>query len=134
MDAIAAVEATAGPISADLTTMRGRRTTLRRQMTTAGRQIENLTTSRGSRTLLQGLLHHCDGLVLKASILQTELSALEDEEECERQENTHLTYVTTAGVISEAANQYLDSREGEEASVMEQGDDRSQTQPSDDAG
>ncbi|KZS04619.1 Uncharacterized protein APZ42_032401, partial [Daphnia magna] len=116
MDAIAAVEATAGPISADLTTMRGRRTTLRRQMTTAGRQIENLTTSRGSRTLLQGLLHHCDGLVLKASILQTELSALEDEEECERQENTHLTYVTTAGVISEAANQYLDSREGEEAS------------------
>ncbi|XP_057380669.1 uncharacterized protein LOC130703066 [Daphnia carinata] len=47
------------------------------------------------------------------------LSALEDDEEAERQDNLHLTHVTRAGEITEAAKAYLTSREGEAASGID---------------
>jgi hypothetical protein len=52
--------------------------------------------------------------------LQTELSSLDQEEEAERQDNLHLTYVTKVGETTEAAKAYLRSREGEAPSEIEQ--------------
>lgn len=98
-----------------------KRRTLRQQITTTGRRIEALIYTRGSRGAILGLLRHCDDLLLRASLLQTELSALENDEEAERQDNLHLTYVTRVGETTEAAKVYLASREGEAASVIDFG-------------
>ncbi len=65
-----------------------------------------------------GLIRHFDELLLRASHLQTELTSVEDDEEAERQDNLHLTYVTRVGETTEYARSYLASREGEAASVV----------------
>ncbi|KAI9552584.1 hypothetical protein GHT06_020446 [Daphnia sinensis] len=97
-----------------------KRRTLRQQITTTGKRIETLIYSRGSRGAILGLLRQCDELLLRGSLLQTEhLSALEDDEVAERQDNLHLTYVSRAREITEAAKVYLTSREGEAASGIE---------------
>lgn len=68
-----------------------KRKTLRRQITTTGRRIEALINTKGSTGALLGLLRDFDEILLRASHLQMELSALENDEEAERQENLHLT-------------------------------------------
>ena len=62
------------------------------------------------------MLRHVDELVNQVYLLQTELSALETEEENERQDNIHLGYIERFGQVSEASKAYYASR-GEEASV-----------------
>ncbi len=89
---------------------RVKRRTLRQQLTTTGRRIETLVQSRGSRGALLGLLRHFEDLLLRASHLQTELSPVEENEEAERQDNLHLTYVTRVGETTELAKVYLASR------------------------
>ncbi|EFX65588.1 hypothetical protein DAPPUDRAFT_117135 [Daphnia pulex] len=79
---------------------------------------ETLVQSRGSRGAILGLIRHFDELLLRASHLQTELTSVEDDEEAERQDNLHLTYVTRVGETTEYARSYLASREGEAASVV----------------
>ena len=52
-------------------------------------------------------------------MLQTEIKAKElDDDEAERQEGIHLTYVTKCDDAIAAAQNYLTSREGEDASVL----------------
>lgn len=96
-----------------------RRPTLRRQITTALNKINAIITSGGPRGGLAALLRHVEELVNQATSLQTELSALETEEESERQDNIHLGYIERFGQISEASKAYYASR-GAEASVVEE--------------
>jgi hypothetical protein len=71
------------------------------------RQIQSLTSLRGSRGAIQGLLLHLNDLLLGTSQLQTDISTTEvDEEEAERQDATHLTYITRASELSAAAADY----------------------------
>ena len=71
------------------------------------------------RSGLSALLHHVEELVDQAYHIQTELSALETEEESERQDNIHLEYIQRFGQVSEASKAYYASR-GDEASVVEE--------------
>jgi hypothetical protein len=103
----------------ELAAMKTKRTTLRQQITVTSRQIESLTSSRGSRGAIQGLLVHLDDLLLRTSQLQTEISSGEtEEEEAERQDATHLAYITRSGELAAAAQDYLRSREEEAASIV----------------
>ncbi|EFX61218.1 hypothetical protein DAPPUDRAFT_340426, partial [Daphnia pulex] len=78
--------------------LKKKRTTLRQQVT---RATTSLTT------------------IVNSSVLQTEITAIEeDEDEAERQDSTHLTYVGKCDEAIAAARAYLTSREGEEASVV----------------
>lgn len=84
------------------------------------RQIESLTSSRDSRGDIQGFPLHLNDLLLRTSQLQTEISSMEaEEEEAERQDATHLTYITRAGELSPTAQDYLKNREEEAASIVE---------------
>jgi acyl-CoA synthetase (AMP-forming)/AMP-acid ligase II len=67
--------------AAELAHMKSKRNTLRRQITVTNRQIETLTSSRGSRGAIQGLLLHLNDLLLRTSQFQTDISSMEDEEE-----------------------------------------------------
>ena len=106
--------------TANLAALRTKRKTLRQQISNTGRRIETVISSRGSRGALLGLISHFENLLLRALLLQTELSSLDQEEEAERQDNLHLTYVTKVGETTEAAKAYLRSREGEAPSEIEQ--------------
>ncbi len=105
---------------------------LRRQITTALNKINAIITSRGPRDGLTALLCHIEELVNQASRLQTELSAVETEEESERQDNIHLGCIERFGQISEASKAYYASW-GDEASVVEEqilGDEDEDISPS----
>jgi hypothetical protein len=106
--------------TANLAALGTKRKTLRQQISNTGRRIETVISSRGSRGALLGLISHFENLLLRASLLQTELSPLDQEEEAERQDNLDLTYVTKVGETTEAAKAYLRSREGEATSEIEQ--------------
>jgi hypothetical protein len=93
---------------------------LRRQITAAINKITAIITSGGPRGGLTALLQHVKILVNQASTLQSELSALETEEECERQDNIHLGYIERFGQVSEASKAYYASRRDEAAVVGEQ--------------
>ena len=68
---------------------------------------------------MKALIVHLDDLILKTSMLQTEIKAKElDDDEAERQEGVHLTYVTKCDDAIAAAQSYLTSREGDDASVL----------------
>ena len=106
----------------ELVAMKKTRKALRRQITLTSNQIDTLTNTRGSRGAIQGLIIYLKDLLLRASRLQTEIAALDDdEEESERQDSKHLTYITSAGETTAAAQDYLKSREGEAASVVGEG-------------
>ena len=96
-----------------------KRTKLRRQITTALNRMDAIITSRGPRSGLSALLRHVGELANQAYQLQTELSALETEEESERQDNIHLGYIERFGQVSDASKAYYASR-GDEASVVEE--------------
>ena len=99
--------------------MKKKMTTLRKQITRATNSLTTIVNSSGSRRSAKALVVHLDDLILKTSILQTEIAAIEeDEHEAERQESLHLTYVSKCDDIIAAAQSYLASREGEAASVI----------------
>ncbi|KZS10472.1 Uncharacterized protein APZ42_025068 [Daphnia magna] len=107
-------------LGADAEEEKTKRTNLRREITVTSRQIESLTSSRGSRGDIQGFPLHLNDLLLRTSQLQTEISSIEaEEEEAERQDATHLTYITRAGELSPTAQDYLKNREEEAASIVE---------------
>ncbi len=106
----------------ELADMKRTRKTPRGQITLTSNQIDTLTNTRGSRGAIQGLIIYLKDLLLRASRLQTEIAAMEvDEEEAERQDTKHLTYITSAGESTTAAQDYLRSSEGEAASVVGEG-------------
>ncbi|KZS09138.1 Uncharacterized protein APZ42_026708 [Daphnia magna] len=81
----------------ELAAMKTKRTTLRRQIMVTSRKKDSLTSSRGSQGAIQGLLLHLNDLLLRTLQLQTEITSIEaEEEEAERQDATHLTYITHA--------------------------------------
>jgi hypothetical protein len=98
--------------------MKKKMTTLRKQITRATNSLTTIVNSSGSRRSAKALVVHLDDLILKTSILQTEIAAMEDEHEAERQESLHLTYVSKCDDIIAAAQSYLASREGEAGSVI----------------
>ena len=90
--------------------MKSRRKTLRRQITMANKQIESVISVRGSREAVRGLLCHVEGLLLQCTRLQSEtLEIEEDDEEAERQDYTHLSYITRSSKLATAAQVYLRS-------------------------
>nr|CAH0099245.1 unnamed protein product [Daphnia galeata] len=81
------------------------------EITLISDQIDTLTNTRGSRGAIQGLIPYLKDILLRTSRLQTEITTLEvDEEEAERQDTKHLTYITRAGESMAAAQDYLMSR------------------------
>jgi flagellar biosynthesis GTPase FlhF len=99
--------------------LKKKRTTLRQQVTRGTTSLTAIVNSSGSRRNAKALIVHLNDLILRTSVLQTEITAIEeDEDEAERQDSTHLTYVGKCDEAIAAARAYLTSREGEEASVV----------------
>ncbi|EFX75868.1 hypothetical protein DAPPUDRAFT_249870 [Daphnia pulex] len=99
--------------------LKKKRTALRQQVTRATTSLTAIVNSSGSRRNAKALIVHLDDLILRTSVLQTEITAVEeDEDEAERQDGTHLTYVDKCDGAIAAARAYLTSREGEAASVV----------------
>nr|CAH0100574.1 unnamed protein product [Daphnia galeata] len=104
-----------------LAAMKSRRKTLRRQITMANKQIESLISVRGSREAVRGLVRHVEGLLLQGTRLHSEILEIEDDdEEAERQDSTHLTYITRSSELATAAQVYLRSREEDAESAVGQ--------------
>jgi hypothetical protein len=105
--------------AATFNAMKKNMTTLRKQITRATNSLTTIVNSSDSRRSAKALVVHLDDLILKTSILQTEIAAMEENEhEAERQESLHLTYVSKCDDIIAAAQSYLASREGEAESVI----------------
>ena len=99
--------------------MKRNRTTLRKQVTGATKSLTTLISSSGSRRTAHAQIVHLDDLILKTSILQTEIKAEEeDDDEADRQKSIHLIYVEKVDEGIAAAQTFLASREGEAAPVI----------------
>lgn len=69
--------------------------------------------------MAKALIVYLDDLILKTSMLQTEIKAMEEYDgEADRKEGIHLTYVTKCDDVIAAAKTYFACRKGEAASVI----------------
>ena len=76
---------------------------------------------RGSREAVRGLVRHVEGLLLQGTRLHSEILEIEDDdEEAERQDSNHLTYITRSSELATAAQVYLRSREEDAESAVGQ--------------
>ncbi|KAI9552555.1 hypothetical protein GHT06_020409 [Daphnia sinensis] len=87
----------------------------------ANKQIESLINVRGSREAVRELLRHVENLLLQGTRLHSEILSIEDDdEEAERQDSSHLTYITRSSELATAAQIYLSSREEDAESAVGQ--------------
>jgi hypothetical protein len=69
--------------------------------------------------MAKALIVYLDELILKTSMLQTEIKAKEEDDgEADRQEGIHLTYVTKCDDVIAAAQIYLACRKGQAESMI----------------
>jgi hypothetical protein len=106
------------PSAEDIHLRKKRRTSLRRQITNACKQIAATVNDHGSRGAIKGLMAHLKQIQHESGIVHTDLLTVEpDDEEIDAQEETHLTYMKAIGEAFEEAELYLYSREDDADSV-----------------
>ena len=105
----------------DVAFARKKRRTLRSQITTTSRQIDEHIRAAGSRGAISGLVRHLKDLLKRATTLHTELLTVEDREENIKQDELHLRYVQEAGEMIANAEQHIYSRKDEAPSDIQLG-------------
>ena len=106
------------PSAEEISWQKKRRTQLRKQITTTCNQIDSLISRQGSRGSLKGLLEHLRLLQRDLSHVHTDqMSVKTVATENDKQEESHLRYMEQFGEALDKADQYLESRAGDAASV-----------------
>jgi hypothetical protein len=87
------------PSAEEIHLRKKRRTSLRRQITIACKQIIAAINDRGSPGALKGLMAHLKRIRHEITIIHTDFLTVEtDDEEVDAQEETHFTYMKAIGV------------------------------------
>ncbi|KAK4017895.1 hypothetical protein OUZ56_033877 [Daphnia magna] len=106
------------PSAEEIHIRKKRRTLLRRQITTACKQIMAAVNDRGSRGALKGLMAHLKHIHHEIGVVHTDLLTVEpNDEEVDTQEEIHCTYMKAVGEAFEKAELYLYTRKDEADSV-----------------
>ena len=105
--------------SLSLDEAKGRQKVLRRQITGGCKQIENLVGSAGSRREVRRLLEVLRNQLAEADAINDRLVELLEDPEATAQHEAHLTYEASVDAAKGRVEEYLASREGDEASVVD---------------